>query len=319
MSVDCSVCIETVSNYIECSCGFIACVDCNKHWILSKITPQCMNCKAEFTMNDMYKHFTKSWVNSSKKGGFRAKQKETIVNTEKQRFPELLQKIENERKISKLYKEKRKLEKLKYSLLPKSFKDLPEYPHKIPKIKGIPRHKLQDVAKLKFITPCCYVDYVITKNSFKISTYLNSGFRSGSYKLRDWFRELPEVDPIEELYDLHLQIQAIKGEIAELGGTEKQDKSNQNNFQFICPCPKDDCNGMVKRYRKIESVDQDDDDESEEEVTDQKVGLYCCLCDQKVCFSCHEPRNKGHECDEDTVSTVKLLRKAYFLVAQTAV
>ena len=65
---------------------------------------------------------------------------------------------------------------------------------------------------------------------------------------------------------------------------------------------------MVKRYRKIESVDQDDDDESEE-VTDQKVGLYCCLCDQKVCFSCHEQKNKGHECDEDTVATVKLLRK----------
>ena len=61
----------------------------------------------------------------------------------------------------------------------------------------------------------------------------------------------------------------------------------QKTPRFICPCPVEDCRGMI-----------------------ESKSFACGVCDGKVCRKCRESREKGdgHECNEDVVANLKLIR-----------
>lgn len=56
--------------------------------------------------------------------------------------------------------------------------------------------------------------------------------------------------------------------------------------KFLCPCPYNECRGLILSRN-----------------------FTCRLCDRKICNHCREPKAIDHKCNEDTLSTVKLLRE----------
>lgn len=81
----------------------------------------------------------------------------------------------------------------------------------------------------------------------------------------------------------------------ELRNLRVQRKETNGNFTYICPCPKDNCRGLVN------------------------VERVCTVCETKVCRRClREKKDKhtsakhvsgGHICNDDDIESVKLLKK----------
>lgn len=76
----------------------------------------------------------------------------------------------------------------------------------------------------------------------------------------------------------------------ELRGYWNHSQGDVYKPQFICPCPYDECRGM------IESVNSGNP-------------YTCTVCENKVCRRCREPTDDDHECNQDTLQNLKLVRK----------
>lgn len=62
--------------------------------------------------------------------------------------------------------------------------------------------------------------------------------------------------------------------------------ANTNASSFTVPCCKGDCNGFVDS------------------------SYNCKVCKTKMCKDCHMEKTEGHECDPDTVATIKEIKKS---------
>lgn len=62
----------------------------------------------------------------------------------------------------------------------------------------------------------------------------------------------------------------------------------ERKLSFICPCPDEDCRGMIESRT-----------------------FKCGVCDQIICKSCRAAREKedNHECNQEDIETMKLIRK----------
>lgn len=69
---------------------------------------------------------------------------------------------------------------------------------------------------------------------------------------------------------------------------EAEAEVEEKKLNFICPCPDEECRGMI-----------------------ESRSFKCGVCDQRVCKRCRVARTEDdqHECDENDLETMKLIRK----------
>ena len=116
-------------------------------------------------------------------------------------------------------------------------------------------------------------------------------------RLPETLMELPAIKKDEEIderikelkknaKELRKQLSAINRQIGELE-EEKSQKKKKKEFRFLCPCPREDCPGMIR-----------------------SDSFACVSCDGKVCRRCREPREEDddHECNEDVIANLELVR-----------
>ncbi len=80
----------------------------------------------------------------------------------------------------------------------------------------------------------------------------------------------------------------LKGEIWNVTTTtSSKEKKEEKKITFICPCPRDECRGMINSST-----------------------FKCVVCEKGICRKCREKRDKedGHKCDKNTIESVKLMR-----------
>jgi len=102
---------------------------------------------------------------------------------------------------------------------------------------------------------------------------------------------------LDEIRDLRVEIRRLQMKLSskqtqyyrlvsndDMGGEEEEDEMSRSSLTF--PCPKHDCKGTLNTNGK------------------------CMLCDTKFCKKCHvEEEEEEHECKEDDVQNVRLLRQ----------
>lgn len=117
-------------------------------------------------------------------------------------------------------------------------------------------------------------------------------------KIPDTLAELPriklELDRITVVNDLKQEILRLR---SELSSATRLLKTARRNLlmpldgpavpNFICPCPVDECRGMI-----------------------DSVKFMCGVCSETVCRKCREPRKPDdkHKCNKDVRANLKLLR-----------
>jgi len=110
---ECAVCCnnlnQTTRRLVSCDfCPYVACLACTKTYILSTVhQPHCMNCRKEWNIDMMNKHFPKTFLRDEYR-----KMRETILfEEEKTYLPPLQAEAERILTLSKLEKEERAIQK----------------------------------------------------------------------------------------------------------------------------------------------------------------------------------------------------------------
>ena len=113
-------------------------------------------------------------------------------------------------------------------------------------------------------------------------------------KLPETMQEIPQIKAREKkkilLRDYKLKLSDLKDVIRKLEDEiwrDGQGKLKVTKTTFMCPCPRDECRGMI-----------------------HTINFKCAVCEKGICRSCREPRDKGdkHKCDKNTIESVKLIR-----------
>ena len=100
------------------------------------------------------------------------------------------------------------------------------------------------------------------------------------------------IDRREQAKELQLEISDLEAEVRQK--RYRMNRLNHTNLDkdevkevstFVNKCPGDDCRGFLNRQ------------------------YSCGVCKKRFCSACLEPKTDGHECDPDTVRTIKLLKK----------
>ena len=113
-------------------------------------------------------------------------------------------------------------------------------------------------------------------------------------EMRNEYKELRRIHKLETckqkrklLKSQMKQLDTDMHDITMMAHTQREDKSNDQNLASGERCAHENCKGFLNRQRK------------------------CLLCESYSCAKCHEPKksinDEEHECDPNTVETVKLL------------
>lgn len=340
---DCNICVEEkkIKEKVTCPCGFEACKDCIKQYLLSKIQEaHCMSCKTGWGNKFLIDNFTKSWVEGNKEGCWRHYQKSIALDREKSRIPETLAELPKIKAREKAIKEADKLcDDLKAQRIileqkitvlangqkTKEFETTP-YTKKIkdfPKGNGITEEK----ARMLLGYRKCKIPegmYVRTTNAqkqvFKPGRAHQNWFSAGIYMGPEKHKEAIEwlakkagkpkriPNNPEELRRAREELRQIKNLMFEAREQARnargRDDPALNSPNFICPCPDDDCKGMI-----------------------ESKGFTCVKCEKKVCRRCREPKpvltkedkshsrdlkkdkKKKHKCNKEVLENIKFLRQ----------
>ena len=112
-AIECAVCCNnlnhTTRRLVSCDfCPYVACLACTKTYSLSTVhQPHCMNCRKEWSIEMMNKHFPKTFLRDEYR-----KMRETILfEEEKTYLPPLQAEAERILTLTKLEKEERAVQK----------------------------------------------------------------------------------------------------------------------------------------------------------------------------------------------------------------
>ena len=322
---DCNICADEKSENekITCPCGFDACKDCVKQYLLSRLEDaHCMSCKTGWGMKFLIDNFTKSWVEGNKKGQWRHYRKEIALDREKARIPEALAELpkikarENAIKVAddlckelkaELYEVKKQIQLLKNN---KTVNVEPTPYTK--KIKNFPTgHGItEEKARILIGYRKCEIPegmYIRTTNAQKLlfkpnkthGKWVSHGIymgppkhevaikwlakKAGTPKRTTNRSEQLNAEKQKEL-DLRYLIRDANQQAYAARGRDDPALESPN---FLCPCPDDDCKGMI-----------------------ESKGFSCVKCEKKICRRCREPREKddGHKCDPQIIENIKFLK-----------
>ncbi len=94
-------------------------------------------------------------------------------------------------------------------------------------------------------------------------------------------------DLVDQRKVLKKQLRDINAQIFDIRG-QKSNSNEQAKLHFLCPCPKEDCRGMI-----------------------ESINFKCGVCDTTICKRCRMQLNKTHKhrCNNEDIEAVKFLRK----------
>ena len=246
----CTVCYEDDLTLIACiGCKFEACFDCNKTYILgSSRKASCMKCKMEWDIQFLYDNFDKKWIDSNREDGYRTHTKRISIEAEKSKIPNSL------------------------ATTYKALKDIAETEEKMRKADSFYRTVYIKLGKLD-------------EGDKKIAHYLEMKRRISALKNRLIIRRanfnrmylnyVSGRDPNYGFVDEDTLLQPV------LAAAPK------NNYTFICPCPEENCKGMI----------------SVENYT-------CVVCKSQICKECRVLLDGDkHKCKKNDVLTFKAMKK----------
>ncbi len=294
-TVECIVCMEDFheDDIVKCSaCEICICRVCTKRYLLgSTQQAHCMGCKRVWSMKFLLDNFRKGWITGMGKGAYRTHYKEIFLEKEKAKIPDTLMRVpqfleqEKRVKISREIMAERKKMKTRYKNMysemdkikwSRKFRDLrsdrdmwdgesKSLYHKIRKLKS----EKAKVSKKR--------DRDFAREQIKILDK-----KIGEYKIKSGLEDLIKgredlKERIEEQGKLLLDLRGMGG------------KKEEPKIRFICPCPIDECRGMI-----------------------ESKTFKCCVCEEKVCKSCRaslKDLKKKHRCKKDDLESIKFIRK----------
>jgi len=323
---ECGVCVEEkkVKEKVACPCGFDVCQDCSKQYLLNRLEDaHCMSCKTGWTLKFLIDTFGKGWAEGNKEGQWRHYRKSVALDREKSRLPEALAELPKIKARERAIAEAEKLcadlrgrldvaerqvrtlrgatKKVEVVTKPytKKIKDFPSG-------KGVTEEKARELLGYRRckIPEGMFVRTTNAKTSvFKPNrthrNWATAGIYMGPIKHRDVVEWLAKkAGKHKRVPNDHADLMAAHARVRELKNLiyETQDQSRRAKGcddpalaspNFLCPCPIDECKGMI-----------------------ESKGFSCVKCEKKVCRRCREPKEKddGHKCDPQVLENIKFLR-----------
>ena len=96
-------------------------------------------------------------------------------------------------------------------------------------------------------------------------------------------KKIQEIE--DNIYALRVEADRLKGEIRNVRNGVGS-SSGSVKVTFVRKCPMENCKGFLG------------------------ANWECQMCDSKICSKCNEKKEEGHECDPDTVATIKEIKKS---------
>lgn len=319
---DCNICCEELSNIfkVKCVCEYDVCKDCSITYLLSSPKEaHCMNCNAGWGVKFMYSTFDKKWLEGTKpevaetemrKGkpeGWRYNRKKILLDREKSLIPETLLQVPVEKAVrerNNLIKSiKCEMSMLKSQIA--ELKNITQNEYKgdfegyrwdkvfMDSIKTCLGYSQCAIPEDRFIYLSLGKKYINTtlvskSNHYTVGIFATSGKDKEAIEIINWmdkkivnYKRCEAISPIEKkLKEMNKTLLSIK--------KEGKEDIEIENVKFLCPCPYEDCRGMIKS------------------------DFSCIKCDKRICKSCREPRKKGdgHQCNKDIVENLKLVRES---------
>ena len=154
------------------------------------------------------------------------------------------------------------------------------------------RSKLRSEAKSKLYTERWHKDKELCEEFSKDAKLIEIEAKFRHYN------ELRKQRKLELYEKKKVNLQPYNEEIAKLTREDNLDrqitgiivKNKENHYKFIKQCSREGCKGFLE-------------DNKEEK------GWKCTLCDRFTCHRCHEPLEKGHECNPDIIQNLKEMKK----------
>lgn len=283
---DCPICTDHFTPYIRkkvtCPyCNFETCLRCAKTYLLSTTRdPHCMNkdCTVGWNVDFICQNFYKSWYHAD----YQMHRRDILFHREEARMQETMDKVQlirdaieySEAEIERENKLIEQLEKGRTYVI----RRLREIANTL-YIAG--PNELHPTEKTKLKQEKKDLKTKHAQLSEEIQDAINQ--KENAKQLVDRAQHVVwGNDPDDEP-----RVRAILYEGAQ--NVENPDATKLERKKFVCPCPRDDCRGMLStRYK-------------------------CGVCDGWACQKCHEPKtdeeDPTHVCDESTVQTVQLLKK----------
>lgn len=254
---ECGVCMEdrSANEEIECfKCGMKTCQACTKRYLVSSLREaHCMGCQTGWTNKFLLGALPKTWVTGTKDGQYRDSRKKILLEREKARIPDTMA-----RYIPIVKEERAKREKGLRSYRKNFEEQVVLYQY---------RAKLMEL-EIALLSPKSPDDMKRLKTECKALRKIITGFR------------IPPTSTIgPDTYDKMI----VDHEYRNMFGKKKKKASYE--VLFVCPCPGNDCKGLIR-----------------------KKSLECSICEKVMCSSCRTFKEDGHVCDPDLVVTVKLLK-----------
>ncbi len=291
--VECQVCCEDFDEYfiVRCfACNLEVCRECSKTYLLgSTQEAHCMGCKRAWSAKFMLENFKTAWVTGTKTDSYRTHRKEILLENEKAKIPETMAIISQLTERNNRKKKRENLIEERKEILSRSRK----LTNKIENIrcKNSPRLlKLRE--RRERIRMKIYNLEDNSRNAKKICS-LKADKKIMNMEMHEVIRELGKIPKIEKLMverkKLNKRVEEllfiIQKSRADYYDNSPINRNNKPKINFICPCPFDDCRGMI-----------------------QSVKFKCCICEKKVCRRCRNPLLKGHKCKKEDIASVKFIR-----------
>jgi hypothetical protein len=308
---DCDICTEKFNKSnrkpIVCYCGAKCCKTCLKIYILTLDDPECMSneCTVVFDKKFLSQNFDKKFINTE----YKLHRETVLFNRELALLPatqlELEQVVKREQDVIKA-----RSIKFKISILRSFINECTEIKNNIKKYNNIFPKQCPNKECNYVLTTCychgCETDITSVYKTFNLD-YINKICSiSGIYDLQslydlqnEKFIKINQTLEIENWFDLNLLdpmfillVNNIKQtqyntEIDKLDNSLNKLHFNNDSINvtndFIRQCPNIDCNGFLTHE------------------------LTCKLCNCVACNDCHEIVTYNHECNPETVKTLKLL------------
>lgn len=284
--MDCSVCCEKMTKSVDCVCGFICCRSCTRTYLSEQIQdPHCMSCKKVYELDTLDEILGKSYTSTT----FKKIRAAVYVEYEKNQL------AHTQALVVKFKRDEELLKKIQELTL--------ENKNKKRGTSGC-IHCMGGRYKAHWCGTCKLGD---SAKNFKMA---NAYIRFGPFSCMSCKGELDEACECRKCKKAHcLQCfglhegecpkidcicieyccdvcQTIRNnEIIQECRREMRNDVVKEKHEFLMNCQAKECKGYLSTKYK------------------------CGLCEKYTCSQCLLVKEEGHECKEDDLSTVRMIRK----------
>jgi hypothetical protein len=283
--MDCLICCETYSkqdSFVKClECKQDVCRPCVKHYLLDSIDDaNCMCCKKEWSVDFLFSTMSKGfiWKEHREHRENVLMDRQMSMMAESQVFATRI--AENKRLGKRNKKYKRRM--VKSEIIRKKL-DI----------------KIKDLENKIFLVKFLVKDDDALKKNKELQSFERER-KKHAVKKQKISAKFPQRQ--NKIWRNRTKIWGNK-RFVEIGNVDAKEKDLELEEKNKGHCPAKDCNGFIEKIEK-EKIEKDKNGNIKKEWA-------CGICRTKICLKCLEIKSskKVHECDENVVENVKLIRK----------